>query len=188
MQDHSAVLTTSGEVFIWWQPALDLMARAAAEAGETSLQSPTTEGVAFPLALDTLRAPPLPSGSRSTDNGESLTLIACGEDFVIGLSDLANVYFLDLSPVPPPRNPTSNPATDDDDTAQAGRARLEQAFLRGDRGWKLMRKFCDMGEVAKLAGFATNGVAPGTRITHVSAHFRSFAACEFHVGASDDAC
>lgn len=183
-QDHSAVLTDTGDVFIWWQPAPDVLSQAAAEAGEGSLQSPATEGVAFPLSLDTLKAPPLPSTARSTS--EKLTLIACGEDFVIGLSNLSNVYFLDISPVPPPRNP--NPANDEADDAQAGRARLEQAFLRGDRSWRLMRRFCDVDELSKLEGFGTNGVAPGTHITHVSAHFRSFAACGSHTGARQACC
>ncbi|BGP31748.1 hypothetical protein JCM10296v2_003522 [Rhodotorula toruloides] len=172
--DHSAVLTRDGEVFVWWQPALDVLSQAAAEAGDMSLKSPTTEGVAFPLSLDTLKAPPLPSTSRPNDHNEKLTLIACGEDFVIGLSNFSNVYFLDISPVPPPRNP--NPANDEADDAQVRRARLEQAFLRGHRSWRLMRKFCDVDELAKLEGFAEKGVAPGTRVTHVSAHFRCFAA------------
>ncbi|BGP24327.1 hypothetical protein JCM10295v2_003237 [Rhodotorula toruloides] len=182
-EDHSAALTTGGDVFLWWQPALEVLSQAAAGAGEGSLESPTTEGVAFSLTLDTVKTPPLPSTTRSSDVKERLTLIACGEDFVVGLSNLSNVYFLDLSPVPPPRT-QANPANNEDDDAQAGRTRLEQAFLQGERSWRLMRKFCDVDELARLEGFAKNGVAPGTRITHVSAHFRSFAAYSVPSSAS----
>ena len=41
-----------------------------------------------------------------------------------------------------------------------------------------MKEFCDVEEIRKLDAFKEKGVSKTTKITHVSAHFNSFAACE----------
>lgn len=47
-----------------------------------------------------------------------------------------------------------------------------------------MKKFCDMDEVSKLEGFKEKAISKDTKITHVSAHFNTFAACESLVAFS----
>jgi len=44
-----------------------------------------------------------------------------------------------------------------------------------------MKKFCEVEEIGKLDAFKEKGISKETKITHVSAHFNSFAACEFFI-------
>ncbi|GAA6027607.1 hypothetical protein JCM8097_007944 [Rhodosporidiobolus ruineniae] len=177
--DYSAVLTKGGDVYVWWQPGNGLLARKAAIAGESDLPSPSTQGVAFSLDLDTLR---LPSLSRSSDApDDKIDVLACGDNFLIALTASSQLYHLDLSPVPLPNQPFGGQGAqgDDEDSpirSRASRARLEAEFLAGRRGWTRMSRFCDMDRVGELNGFRDTGIAPGTRITHVSAHYLTFAA------------
>ncbi|GAA5925200.1 hypothetical protein JCM1841_004683 [Sporobolomyces salmonicolor] len=180
--DYSAALTISGDVYVWWESGPALLGRAAEAAGELSLSSPSTEGVAFSLEVDTLRLPPLPSP-------EKIVLIACGDNFILSLTDQSKLYFLDLSAVPDPTEPHAPQGArgDPEDSptrSRESRGRLDAQFLTGRRGWRLMERFCRMEEVAKLDGFKEKGIAPGTQITHISAHFKSFAA--YSVPSSSD--
>ncbi|GAA5897494.1 hypothetical protein JCM5296_001142 [Sporobolomyces johnsonii] len=180
--DYSAALTVSGDVYVWWESGPALLDRAAEAAGELSLSSPSTEGVAFSLEVDTLRLPPLPSP-------EKIELIACGDNFILSLTDQSKLYFLDLSAVPDPSQPHAPQGArgDSEDSparSRESRGRLDAQLMAGRRGWRLMRRFCDVEEVAKLEGFKERGIASGTQITHISAHFRSFAA--YSVPSSSD--
>ncbi|GAA6062144.1 hypothetical protein JCM10212_003179 [Sporobolomyces blumeae] len=181
--DYSAILTEDGEAFVWWQPAPAAMDRNAAQAGEDSLVSPSTEGVAFPLDIDTTRLPPLPSDSDKT------SILACGDNFVIALTDSSRLYFLDLSAVPDPQHPHAPQGArgDPEDSparSRASRARLENEFVTRRRTWRVMSRFCEMDQVEKLPAFDDGKISSDTRITHVTAHFNSFAA--YSVPASAD--
>ncbi|GAA6050234.1 hypothetical protein JCM3770_002749 [Rhodotorula araucariae] len=185
--DYSAILTTSGDVFVWWGIPPGACDEGAVAAGEGNLDDPSSEGVAFPLDLDTLKLPPLPSSAPADD---AISLISCGDDFLVALTKSGQLYYLDLSPVPvgPGHRPVPPGANIDPNDSpfrsRESRNRLETAFLTGARAWIHLRRFCDMGEVARLDGFKAGGVASGTRITHVSAHFNSFAA--YSVPSSSD--
>ncbi|GAA5885629.1 hypothetical protein JCM6882_007502 [Rhodosporidiobolus microsporus] len=177
--DYSAVLTNAGDVYVWWQQGSALLDRKAAEAGERDLASFSTQGVAFPLEIDTLRLPPLPPSPSHPE--DKIELIACGDNFLIALTSASQLYHLNLSPVPDPARPLGHQGARDDPEdspvrSRASRARLEAEFVAGRRGWRRMSRFCDMEEVGQLDAFRETGIAPGTRITHVSAQFHSFAA------------
>ncbi|GAA5849559.1 hypothetical protein JCM8547_000497 [Rhodosporidiobolus lusitaniae] len=150
--DYSAVLTKSGEVYVWWQPGSGPLGRAAAEAGENDLTTPSEQGVAFPLDIDTLR-PSHPSSPASPD--DKIEVIACGDNFLIALTSSSQLYHLDLSPVFEPHRPLAGQGARDnpEDSPRRGRAsvaRLEAAFLDGRRTWKRMSRFCDSEEIEKL--------------------------------------
>ncbi|GAA5830696.1 hypothetical protein JCM11251_001047 [Rhodosporidiobolus azoricus] len=177
--DYSAVLTHAGDVYVWWQQGAGLLDRKAAEAGEQDLASFSTQGVAFPLQVDTLRLPSLPRSTAYQD--DKIDLIACGDNFLIALTSASQLYYLDLSPVPDQGQPFAHQgARDDPDDSpvrsRASRARLEAEFVSGRRGWKRMSRFCDMDQVEQLDEFRERGLATRTRITHISAQFRSFTA------------
>ena len=177
LQDYSAVLTAGGDIYVWWGLAPAASDEGAAAAGEADLDDPSTQGVAFPLDLDTLRLPPLPSSSSTAD---PISLISCGDDFILALTRAGSLYRLDLSPVAPGPNQLRIPPgalNDPHDSpirSRESRSRLEAAFVSGARNWTCLRRFCDMGEVGRIEGLS---VSSETRITHISAHFESFAAC-----------
>ncbi|BGP39721.1 hypothetical protein JCM10449v2_003672 [Rhodotorula kratochvilovae] len=176
--DYSAVLTASGDIFVWWGLPPAACDEGATAAGEAGLSDPSSEGVAFPLDLDTLKLPPLPPSPAD----DPISLISCGDDFVIALTKAGQLFYLDLSPVPagpgqrlvPPG--ANNDPHDSRIRSRESRGRLETAFLTGSRAWVYLRRFCEMNEVARLDGFRETGITSGTRITHISAHFDSFAA------------
>ncbi|GAA5903797.1 hypothetical protein JCM8208_006582 [Rhodotorula glutinis] len=176
--DYSAVLTAGGDVYVWWGLAPAASDEGAAAAGEADLDDPSTQGVAFPLDLDTLRLPPLPSSS-TTAAADPISLISCGDDFILALTRTGTLFRLDLSPVAPgpnqPRVPPGalNDPHDSPIRSRESRSRLEAAFVSGARRWTRLHRFCDAAEVGRLEGLS---VSSETRITHVSAHFESFAA------------
>ncbi|GAA5848397.1 hypothetical protein JCM9279_006554 [Rhodotorula babjevae] len=182
--DYSAVLTAGGDIYVWWGLAPAASDEGAAAAGEADLDDPSTQGVAFPLDLDTLRLPPLPSSSSTAD---PVSLISCGDDFILALTRAGALYRLDLSPVAPGPNQQRVPpgaVNDPHDSpirSRESRSRLEAAFVSGARSWTYLHRFCDMGEVGRLEGLSASS---GTRITHISAHFESFAA--YSVPSSSD--
>lgn len=138
----------------------------------------------FPLDVDTVQLPPLPAPASADD---PISLISCGDDFILALTKAGKLFHLDLSPVPPapgqrrvPPGAVNDPY-DSPIRSRESRSRLEAAFLSGARAWTYLRRFCDMGEVARLEGVNATGE---TRITHVSAHFESFAACTYNARCS----
>ncbi|KAL8283696.1 hypothetical protein RQP46_005491 [Phenoliferia psychrophenolica] len=184
---HSAVLTKSGAAFVWWQPGSAPLDRLAAEAGEASLADPTTEGVTFTLPTETVRLPSIPTPRRAANSrspaepADKVVSIAAGENFVIALTQSSKLYYLDISPVDIPGRPLTHHGGEDAEDCpvrgRASRARLEAAFVSGERPWQLMNRFCDMEEVRTLPVWDTEGKskpALETRITAVSAHFKSF--------------
>ncbi|KPV75230.1 uncharacterized protein RHOBADRAFT_53234 [Rhodotorula graminis WP1] len=185
--DYSAVLTAGGDIYVWWGLAPAASDEGAAAAGEDDLDDPSSQGVAFPLDLDTLRLPPLPSSSSSTLAADPISLISCGDDLILALTRTGTLYRLDLSPVAPnPNQPRIPPGAFNDPhdspiRSRESRSRLEAAFVSGARRWTCLRRFCDISEVGRLEGLSVSGE---TRITHVSAHFESFAA--YSVPSSSD--
>ncbi|KAK4701002.1 SCF-associated factor 1, partial [Phenoliferia sp. Uapishka_3] len=185
---HSVVLSAAGSVFVWWEQGSAPQSRLAAEAGESSLSDVSTQGVTFNLPIETTRLPSLPiprhKGTISqVPPSDKITSIASGLDFVIALTSSAKLYYLNISPVDIPNQPLTRHAGDDaDDSPDRGRAsiaRLEAAFVSGERKWELMSNFCEMEKVAVLPVWEMEGrVKPKleTRITAVSAHFHSFVA------------
>ncbi|GJN89046.1 hypothetical protein Rhopal_002020-T1 [Rhodotorula paludigena] len=175
--DYAAVLTHGGDIYVWWEPPPAACDEAAVAAGESTLSSPTTEGVAFSLELETLKLPPLPAPAAAADPP---SLIACGDDFLLALTQSGLLFYLDLSPVPhvfgQPHPPVGPSPHDSPGRSRQRRARLEAALLDGRRAWQYMPRFCEMNEVAQLDGLGDANISPNTRVTHVSAHFQSFAA------------
>ncbi|GAA5968717.1 hypothetical protein JCM11641_000708 [Rhodosporidiobolus odoratus] len=177
--DYSAVLTMGGDVFVWLQTGPAVLERAAAQAGEQSLRSFSSQGVAFQLEMDTLGLPSLPSSSSFPD--DKIEVIACGDNFILALTAASQLFYLDLSPIPQPNRPFAgqgarNDPEDSPIRSRASRERLEAEFVAGRRAWKRMTKFCDIDELKKLDGLDAASLRSSTRITHISAQFRSFAA------------
>ncbi|GAA6019579.1 hypothetical protein JCM11491_001344 [Sporobolomyces phaffii] len=184
--DYSAVLTTGGDVFVWWEPGLARFDRGARAAGEDDLTSPSTQGVVFSLELDTLRLPPLPSVSAVDDK---IKLLACGDNFVVALTEHSRLYFLSLAAVPDPARPHGrqgalNDPEDSPVRSRESMARLDAEMLSGRRTWRLMTKFCNSEELANLESIRDAPLAQEVKITHVSAHFNHFAA--YSVPSSTD--
>ncbi|GAA6007745.1 hypothetical protein JCM10207_004859 [Rhodosporidiobolus poonsookiae] len=179
--DYSTVLTQGGDVYTWWQPGRGVLKTKAAEAGENDLD-PSTHGVGFSLSLDTLRLPSLPASDDFPD--DKIDRVACGDNFIIALTVHSQLYHLNLADSRPFGGQGGQGDDDSPTRSRESRARLEAEFLDGRRAWKHMKRFCDMGEVGQLDGFKEKGLAPGTRITHISAQFRSFAA--YSVPATSD--
>lgn len=182
---HSAVLTAGGDVYIWWEFSKDRIARLAREAGEDKLEDGSKEGVAFVVETESaVHLPDLPRirrGDSSLDD-DKIVSIASGDQFILALTRDSLVYRLDISPIPTNRNVTV--VSDPEDSplmSRDSRARMETAFQTGGRSWECLRRFCDMEVVRKLPIFS--GLGDGqldhppasTRITHISAHFHSFA-------------
>ncbi|GAA5966244.1 hypothetical protein JCM3765_002570 [Sporobolomyces pararoseus] len=187
--DFSAVLTKNGEVHVWWEQGLARLDRGATAAGEDDLTSPSTQGVTFPLEIDTLRLPPLPSSSDSEFGDEQIQLLACGDNFIVALTNYSRLYFLSVSPVPDPAQPHGrqgaiNDPEDSPVRSRESMARLDAEFLSSRRKWRLMSTFCETSEISKLDGFKEKPLGENVKITHVSAHFNSFAA--YSVPSSSD--
>lgn len=188
---HSGVLTASGAVYVWWEPGSAPLARLATEAGEGDLTNPSTQGVTFSLKTETTRLPDLPMPRRAasprarpTEPADKIISVASGVDFVIALTSSSKLYYLNISPVDIPNQPLTRHAGEDaedsPDRGRASRARLDAAFLSGERSWELMSRFCEMEHVRTLPVWNTEGkVKPAfeTRVTAISAHFHSFVAC-----------
>ena len=141
--DCSAVLMSSGSVFIWseFEQEEDIVARPGA----------------LPLVTaSTIRLPSVPSSDK-------VIKIACGVNFIIALTEQSHVYYLDISRVTPGR-------------IFVRMARLEAAFDSGERNWILLDRFSDLFKVQALPAFANIAISSAARITHISAHFHSFAA------------
>ncbi|GAA5904446.1 uncharacterized protein JCM6883_006494 [Sporobolomyces salmoneus] len=176
--DYSAVLSSRADVYVWWEQGSARLDRDARAHGEDSLTSPSTQGITFPRDIETLRLPPLPDADSSD---EKIKLLACGDNFIIALTNHSRLYFLSLSPVPDPARPHARQGAvnDPEDSPVRSRdsmARLDAEFLSGRRNWRLMSNFCEREEIAKLGEFKDKPLAENLKITHVSAHFNSFAA------------
>ncbi|CAO1618129.1 unnamed protein product [Parajaminaea phylloscopi] len=137
------------------------------------------------VGVRTITLPALPSPSEQvsqeieaveTSDNQTVAQVAAGEDFVIVLTVSGLIYKLDVSPVAHivPRDeqeqPGTHPATS-----------LARAFAHGDRAWRLMEHFCLPSRIASLSSFSNderlaNLVGARTRIAHVSAQFRTWAA------------
>ncbi|KAE8210933.1 hypothetical protein CF327_g5262 [Tilletia walkeri] len=121
--------------------------------------------------------------------------IAAGTSFLIALTSKGLVYRLELlrgRRVPANRNGEHS----EDETARAFRSALYSAWASGadGEGWELLESFCIPDEIAKCGVFASDAsgdedenkaeataalrgyVDPSIQITHISAHFRNFAA------------
>lgn len=188
---HSAVLTEGGSAFIWWEFGPGKLAKLANEAGEAQLEDPQKEGVTFVVEAETTRLPDLPI-SRNGPQDDKIVMLACMDHQVLALTRNSALYLLDTSPVPLPNQPLAPHGSEDPDDSPvrsfASRARLEAAFVSGQRRWELMRHFYDIDEIRKLEAFAQEGdeatakITPpplSTRINHISAHFHSFVVCAF---------
>lgn len=158
------------------------MVAAAAEAGETTLSDPTTQGVVFDFPIDSIKLPPLPEK-------QSIATFASGDHFIVALSKPdARLYYLDVSPVPDPQRPLApHRGTEADDSPVRGResrARLDAAFLTGRRAWRRMQRFDDMQQVSDLGFFQERGwtLDETMTITHVTAHFKHFSVCKWLCG------
>lgn len=175
------MLTASGAVYVWWEPAPAVIERGAKNAGEDSLTTPSSQGVAFSVSLDTLQLPPLPQDTRVED--DKIKLIACGDNFVLALTEQTRLYYLDLTAAADPQHPHAGQGAPEDPEDSPARsrpsiARLEAEFLSGRRSWRYMKLFCDVDHLAKSGDYTNLPSSSSTRITHISAHFNSFAACE----------
>ena len=147
---HSAVLTSSGNVFIW---------------SEFDVADITPRSGALPIVTtDTTRLPTAPR-SPTTSQADKFTKIACGVNFIVALTQQSHVYYLDISPIDPVGR-----------MAAARTARLEAAFVSGERSWIFLERFCDVPMIQALPEFDAITISPAARITHISAHFHSFAA------------
>lgn len=177
-QEHSAVLTADGTAFIWWEPGPMAVTNAAEAAGEATLSHPSTQGVVFPLRIETVQLPAI----SSPESNEKVTLLASADTFLIALTSSSRLFFCEISPVSDPAQPFaphgSEDAEDSPVRGRASRSRLEAAFLNGTRGWRLMNRFCDIEQIRSLDAFKDSPPPSSTRITHVSAHFQSFSVCE----------
>lgn len=176
------MLTKDGEVYVWWEQGLRRLERGAGDAGENDLSKPSEQGVLFALEVDTLRLPPLPTDSSSHKIDEKIKLLACGDNFIIALTDQSRLYYLSLEAVPDPARPHArqgavNDPEDSPVRSRESMARLDAELLSGRRKWRSMSRFCEMEEISKLDEFKNKTISRDLRITHVSAHFNSFAAC-----------
>lgn len=177
-QEHSAVLTSDGSVFIWWEQGPMALTRAAEAAGEAALADSRSMGVAFTLKTESVQLPSIPSPELK----EKITLIASGDTFIIALTSHSRLFYCDVSPVPDPAQPHAPHGSDDAEDSpvrgRASRSRLEAAFSNRTRGWRFMSKFCDVNEIRNLDAFKDSPPPPSTVVTHITAHFHSFAVCE----------
>lgn len=169
-QAYSAILTAANDVFIWWKPDQSVVDVAASSAGEDAPGfDPTTEGVTFPLQVNSLRLPDVPD---EADTPDWIRRVACGDEFVVALSDAGKVFYLDIS---------LTPATRNRDGEAAAISELEHNLLAARRQWAYLDEFSS----ARLSqGQATGqeAIPSEVKITHVSAQFKTFAACKsaFH--------
>ncbi|KAK4049027.1 hypothetical protein OIV83_004388 [Microbotryomycetes sp. JL201] len=172
--EHSLVLTRAGDAFIWWQSGPGTIAEAAKAVGESRLTDATCQGVLFPLEVESVRLPDLPDATE----GERIRLIASGDTFVIALTTLSRLFFLDVSNVPDRAGQLGHAGSDEPDDSpdrsRASRERLAMAFLSGQRGWRPMTRFYEADQFQSLDGFRESKPPASTRITHISAHFKSF--------------
>ncbi|KAM0787403.1 hypothetical protein ACM66B_003487 [Microbotryomycetes sp. NB124-2] len=173
--EHSLVLTRAGDVFIWWQSGPGTIAEAAEAAGEQTLTDATCQGVLFPLEVESVKLPDLPN---PLDDEERIRMVATGDTFVIALTTSSRLFFLDVTNVSDRAGQLGNAGGDDPDDSpdrsRASRERLAMAFLSGQRRWRLMSKFCEADEFRSLEAFKIRAPPSSTRITHISAHFKSF--------------
>lgn len=114
--------------------------------------------------------------SASGNAHRTIAQVAAGEDFVIALTLSGLVYKLDVAPVPHvgeldgDLGSTTHPAT-----------LLARSLNEGSRRWELMEHFCLPSRIARLSSFTQDQrlaalVTPATRIAHISAQFRTWAA------------
>lgn len=155
------------------------LTKAAEEAGELELDRPQKEGVTFTLKTESVQLPSIPSPALN----EKISLIASGDTFIIALTSHSRLFYCDVSPVPNPAQPHaphgSEDAADSPVRGRASRGRLEAAFSNRARGWQFMSKFCDVNEIKTLDAFTDSPPPPSTVVTHITAHFHSFAVCEW---------
>lgn len=190
--EHSTVLTRDGRGFVMYEPGSHAVQQLAEEAGEATSGN---NGVAFEIRTHTVQLPPLPSAPARRSSAaaqEKLVLLASGQNFVLGLSTTHSVYHLDLSPVPDPVRPAL-PAgalgdhTDSPTVSRASRERLAAAFVSGQRSWTRLDQYSDLDGDALAPVWDAAGVTRPTaeaRVTHISAHFNSFAV--YAVPPTDD--
>lgn len=168
--EHSAMLTTSGEVYIWWEFSPASIDTLAKEAGEEHLDH-DTEGVTFDINTESIRLPPIPNSN------DKIKSIASGDHFIYALTEKGRlVYRLDISPVSP--LPFPIPAEDSPTMPLASQEQLSASFISGQRSWEYMKRFCEIVEIQKLPFFEKNPLSASTKINHISAHFQSFVACK----------
>ncbi|GAA5885649.1 hypothetical protein JCM3774_002553 [Rhodotorula dairenensis] len=161
---YSAILTATNDVYIWWKPDQSAVDHAARSAGEDAAGfDPTTHGVTFPLQVNSLRLPDLPNEAETPDR---IRKIACGDEFVVALSDAGKVFYLDISLTPATRNQNGE---------AAAVAELERDLLTARRQWTYLDRFSST-EALREFGAERPATPSEVRITHVSAQFKTFAA------------
>jgi len=181
--EHSTVLTKDGSGYLLYEPGFQRVKQLAEEAGEAGQAK---DGVAFEIATHTVKLPALPNSSGRRAPGseqDRLVLLASGQDFLIGLSFWNSVYYLDITPVPDPARPgqpagAAGDAEDSPTMSRPSRERLAAAFASGQRQWTRLDLFSDLTTEALVPVWDAVGVArpaEDAKVTHISAHFGSFA-------------
>ncbi|GAA5982091.1 hypothetical protein JCM10908_004734 [Rhodotorula pacifica] len=161
---YSAIVTSSNDVFLWWKPEHTTVEAAALAAGEGAPGfDATTQGVSFQLATTSLKLPALPDEAETPDH---ICKIACGDEFVIALSDAGKVFYLDISLTPATRNRHGE---------AAAISELEQALLTGARQWTYLEALSSRKTVRDTSTEQAS-IPREVKITHISAHFNTFAA------------
>lgn len=151
---------------MWWKPDPNVVDVAARAAGEDAADfDATTQGVTFALRVNSIKLPALPNDVETPD---CIRKVACGDEFVVVLSDAGKVFYLDISLTPATRNRHGE---------AAAISELEHDFLTSRRQWTCLDAFCSAEAIREHAADPTT-VPSAVKITHVSAHFNTFAACE----------
>lgn len=161
---YSAVLTAARDLYIWWKPDPNVVDVAARAAGEDAADfDATTQGVTFALRVNSIKLPALPNDAEGPDR---IRKVACGDEFVVVLSEAGKVFYLDISLTPATRNRHGE---------AAAISELEHDVLAGRRQWTCLEAFCSAEAIREHATDPTT-VPSAVKITHVSAHFNTFAA------------
>ncbi|KAG0667110.1 hypothetical protein C6P46_002521 [Rhodotorula mucilaginosa] len=161
---YSTILTATSDLYMWWKPdpnVVDVAARAAGE--DAAAFDATTQGVTFALRVNSIKLPPLPENATPPDR---IRKVACGDEFIVVLSDAGKVFYLDISLTPATRNRHGE---------TAAISELEHDFLTGRRQWTCLEAFCSAAAIREHATDPTL-VPSAVKITHISAHFNTFAA------------
>lgn len=167
----SLALTKEGRVYVWWKYPKETHSRLANEArSNRGGNERSIEGVTYNLDVETVELPSLPERERGVAQ-EKIVKIACADSHVFALSSSSRLYVLNIAPIEEHR----------DLNTELIKLRLENAFLTGEREWAYLDKFSDM-DIIRSSNAVFNSVSPSARITHISAHFHSFAV--YSVGLS----
>ncbi|KAN0063691.1 hypothetical protein ACQY0O_003741 [Thecaphora frezii] len=189
--------TQDTQVYVWFPHWTEERYRQAYFAEEAESYSPRAwpevadEARPAPIQSPAIRLPALrerrPSADEADTNDadagagdeqrQTLVRIAAGENFLLGLTQGGLVYRLDISCGLPDPADRQAPDGNQRSLAEAQRSTLLRRLERGEISWRLLPHFCRPELLRQVAGLKRIVEGKGDeqlRISHVSAHFRTF--------------